>query len=404
MKILCAFGKYQYGDAARGTGIEYEAFLPAFERLGHQVRHFETWDRTLYPTYADLNHALLSTVEEFQPEIVFTVQRDYEIWTDTLDAIQRSTTAALITWTTDDSFKFHSVSKYIGRFYDAIATTYSYRIPDYRAAGIDGAYLTQWAANSHWFNPPIPAQDCQYAVSFIGACYGARAGIVESLRLAGIHVDCFGFGWPNGSISTGRIPVLLRSSAISLNFGAGFMGGAGYEKQIKARTFEVPGAGGFLLTDQAPGLDSLYQIGSEIETYSGLSELERKIRHYLQHPCERDKIAQAGYRRTVACHSYEKRLQGLIEFALQRRDLRMQTSRGSAQIMERCDRKTLDSPKLGFALRSLRWSLARACKLVWGFERGPKAARKLVFAASRKIFGARTFSAMSLPGRMFPYV
>jgi len=27
-----------------------------------------------------------------------------------------------------------------------------------------------------------------------------------------------------------------------------------------------------------------------------------------------------------------------------------------------------------------------------------------VFAASRRIFGAGTFSARSLPGRMFPYV
>ena len=81
MRIFCAFGQYQYGDKTRGVGIEYEAFIPALQRLGHEVLHFDTWDRTLYPTYAHMNHALLNQIEEYCPDVVFTVQRDYEIWT-----------------------------------------------------------------------------------------------------------------------------------------------------------------------------------------------------------------------------------------------------------------------------------------------------------------------------------
>jgi spore maturation protein CgeB len=386
------------------VGIEYEAFLPALSRLGHEVRHFETWDRNRHPTYSELNHALLAETEKYRPEMVFTVQRDYEIWTETLAAIQRRGEAALATWTTDDSFKFHMVSKYIGPYYDAISTTYDYRVLDYKAAGIEGVYFTQWAANSHWLKPPLPARSCRYPVSFIGARYGARAAVVEKLKSVGIHVECFGFGWPNGSVATERIPEIMRDSAISLNFSAGFMSDAGNDRQIKARTFEVPGAGGFLLTDAAPGLDGVYEIGKEIEVYDGMAELEREIRYYLEHPEERDAIANAGHLRTANCHTYERRLEGLVQLAVERRGLRAGGKSAGAGVETSGAMETLPAGRLGAALGALRWFLVKACGMVWGAERGPKAARRLVFAASRRIFGAGTFSARSLPGRMFPYV
>lgn len=404
MKVLCAFGQYQYGDQSRGIGIEYESFIPALRRLGHEVRHFETWDCSLYPTYSRLNHALVAEIDEFRPEIVFTVQRDCEIWIETLEAVQQRGDAALVTWTTDDSFKFHKVSKYIGQYYDAISTTYDYRVLDYKSAGIDGVYLTQWAANSHWLNPPLPAKECQYSVSFIGASYGARAELVEKLRNQGIQVECFGFGWPNGSISTEQIPIIMRNSVISLNFSAGFLSDEGNALQIKARTFEVPGAGGFLLTDGAPGMDGVYRLGQEIEVYNGFDELEQKIKYYLQQPDERDRIARGGHLRTINCHTYERRLEGILRFALERRTLRIQEKAHVAVGGRDAVAKTLPSPRLGATLRGLRWTLVKACCLVWGTRRGPKAARRLVFEVSRRILGIRTFRAESIPGRMFPYV
>jgi spore maturation protein CgeB len=403
VKIICVFGKYQYGNPERGVGIEFESFIPALQRLGHEVRHFETWDHVLHPSYADLNQALLKEVDAYHPDIVFTVQRDYEIWTETLTAIHQRG-AVLITWTTDDSFKFDQVSKYIGRYYDAISTTYDYRVIDYNAAGIEGVYLTQWAANSHWLNPPKPARDCQYPVSFIGASYGVRASIVDKLQSAGIHVECFGHGWPNGSISTHQIPVVMNNSVISLNFSAGFMSDAGNEKQIKARTFEVPGAGGFLLTDSAPGLDAVYRLGEEIETYSSVDELERKTKYFLQHPQERDRIAQAGYQRTVASHTYEQRLEGLLSFAVDKRDARIKRENRGAPVPETRAMVATSSITTGAPLRFARWLLVKGCTLVWGAKRGPRAARRLVFGASRRILGVKTFGAKSIPGRIFPYV
>ena len=101
------------------------------ERLGHDVRHFETWDKALYPQYADLNKALLDEIDAYRPDIVFTVQRDYEIWTETLAAIR-------------DEMRLPSSHGPRGRLVqvpsgleisvvaDAISTTYDYRVPDYK--------------------------------------------------------------------------------------------------------------------------------------------------------------------------------------------------------------------------------------------------------------------------------
>ena len=49
-----------------------------------------------------------------------------------------------------------------------------------------------------------------------------------------------------------KIPEIMRQSVISLNFSNSRQG-----RQIKARTFEVPGAGGFLMTETAPGFGTV---------------------------------------------------------------------------------------------------------------------------------------------------
>ena len=88
MKVLCVFGKHQYGDPSRGLGTEYAAFVPALRNLGHDVVHFESWNRKYYSNYAELNRALLETVEREDPDVMLAVQLNYEIWLETLRIIQ----------------------------------------------------------------------------------------------------------------------------------------------------------------------------------------------------------------------------------------------------------------------------------------------------------------------------
>ena len=396
MKILCVFGKHQYGDPSRGLGTEYAAFVPSLKNLGHEVIHFESWDRRFYPDYRELNKHLLATIERERPHVMLAVQLNYEIWTETLRIIKDHSTVATICWTTDDSWKYREVSRFIGKAYHAMTTTYRETIPLYHRDGIFNVLLTQWATNGANLNPPLKAKKCIYPVTFVGAAHGNRRQQIRHLKSLGVAVTCFGYGWPSGPVSSQDIPKIMRESVISLNFSnASGRGG----KQIKARTFEVPGAGGFLLTEYAPGLKTVYEIGKEIDVFYNSKELAEKIQYYLSHPDKRDQMALAGYDRTRSEHTYEGRLKKVIDFALSAK------GHGAKDEPERLwtsfDQIMRDHA-MNFGLLFLHQAMVLPAVLVWGKTRGPRAARRLVFELSWRLFGQKTFTTSGWPGRMFP--
>ncbi len=394
MKVLCVFGKHQYGMPDLGIGTEYAAFIPALKNLGFQVSHFESWDRSIYSGYAELNKSLIKTIERISPDLMLVVQMHYEIWIETLTLIRERTNVRTVCWTTDDSWKYREVSRFIGRYYHTMTTTYDYIIQNYHADGIRNVLLTQWAAKSQDLMEPIPAKQCRYGVTFIGAAHGGRKRRIDAIRKSGIKIKCWGSGWPGGPIAADEIASIMRDSVISLNF-ANSKG----RNQIKARNFEVPGAGGFLLSEKAPGLDNYYQNGEEIGVFSDTEELISKIKYYLSEHEHRDRIAQAGFERTKREHTYELRLKEVVAFTL--KSGKYQFSGCKKQGIKNFD-EAVRVHQQGLILKLFRKLLIVTCTFVWGRKRGPRAARRLVFEMSRRLLGLKTFTASGLPGRMFP--
>lgn len=79
------------------------------------------------------------------------------------------------------------------------------------------------------------------------------------------------------------------------------------------RTFEACGAGAFQIVDWRPGLAQLFEIGTEVEIFTGINDLRAKIDHYLAAPEERAAIAQAGHARVKRDHTYTIRLQQILD-------------------------------------------------------------------------------------------
>ena len=395
MKILCALGKYQYGDPSRGIAPEYASFIPALKRLGHEVIHFELWNRRCHINYALLNKALLQTVYEKKPDVLLAVPLNYEIWMETLDIIRTHTNTATICWTTDDSWKYREVSRFIGHGFHGMTTTYVDALPKYHKDRIKNVLLTQWAANAETVKPPIPSEKCQYQVSFIGFAHGNRKKKVEQLRKRGIDITCFGYGWPAGPIPFSEIPEIMQNSIISLNF-ANSRG----QNQIKARTFEVPGAGGFLLTESAAGLENFYEIGKEIDIFNGTTELVNKINYYLKNPEKRDAVALSGFERTKSEHTYDARMKDVVAFAIKSRD-RYKKAKNIGQIPTSLD-MAVEKHRMTRPLKFIRSTLVFLLTPIFGGKRGARAARRLIFEMSWRLFGMRTFSASGWPGIMFP--
>lgn len=406
MRILCVFSQYNYGVPARGEGYEYTNFLPALRQLGHQITFFESGVRACYQDFRQLNESLLRTVERVRPDVVFAVQTHFEIWLETWKIIRDSGIAATLNWATDDSWKYAQFSHLVAPAFTAFATTYPSIYERYRRDGHGNVFLSQWAANAAGFQPPQPGASCRYQISFVGTCYGERPKRIQSLRRRGIQVECFGHGWPNGPVAAAGIPRIIQDSAISLNLAGGAsiwkMSGSKADRQIKGRTFEVPGSGGFLLTEWAEGLERYYQPGEEVAVFHDDREMADRIDYYLSHLAERDRIARAGYERTRRQHTYEARFTELLSFVdAQREQAPARARREPSGIDWEAFNRAAARHTLPPRLRMTKNALSSLCAGVWGSVRGPRAARRLVFELSWRLVGAKTYSSAGLPGRMF---
>jgi len=407
MKVLCVFGRHNYGQPARGIGYEYANFVPALEHLGHEVVFFETFDRAAWSDFPALNRALLETTQRAQPNVALFVLMGYEVWAETLDLLRAPGGPALVNWSTDDTWKYEQFSRLVAPHFDLYVTTAESALVKARRDGLEQVVLSQWAANAQTLREPLPSVQCRFDVSFVGSAYGNRPRWIQSLRARGINVECFGHGWPQGPVASKDIPDIYRASRISLNFAdspalLAASTAARHSRQIKARVFEVPGAGGFLLTQSAQSLEQFYRIGEEIAVFEDLDDLASKIRRYLDDSALRDAIAQRGFVRTREEHTYERRFLPLLNMALERRPWR---GAGADAAQFEVDwirfERAAQSHAIGPALRLARRLMVAPLQALWGPERGPRAARRLCFELSWRLAGERTYSAAGLPGRLF---
>lgn len=85
------------------------------------------------------------------------------------------------------------------------------------------------------------------------------------------------------------------------------------------RLFETTGVGTCLVTDWKQNMKTLFEPDTEVVTYRSAAECVEKVQWLLNHPKERESIAQAGQRRTLQQHNYTLRahqLHDLISKAL----------------------------------------------------------------------------------------
>jgi spore maturation protein CgeB len=98
---------------------------------------------------------------------------------------------------------------------------------------------------------------------------------------------------------------IFKKSKIVLNYST--------NKDFNMRVREATCTGSFLLTDWVYGIDELYEDGKEIVTYKTTEEAIEKTKYYLEHDEEREKIAEAGMRRTLKDGTYKQALDVMLK-------------------------------------------------------------------------------------------
>lgn len=390
MKILCVFGQHQYGDVRRGESTEAFSFIPALHALGHDVRLFDSWNKSLYRDFADLNSSLVDLCRQNTPDVILWVALTVEIWLETLDYLRSELGIRIIHWAPDDSWKFSQHSRFVAPHVDLCVTTYAELLPEYRKIEA-AAVASGWAIPEFWKGEVIPANECRYDVSFVGTAQPVREAMVAALLAQGIEVACFGHGWPAGAVAPESIPEIFRQSRISLNFS-----NSTGTNQVKARVFEVTGAGGFLLTQSAAGLEAVFELGREVAVFTDMEDCAGQIRHYLSSPSVRDQMARAGNNRTLTEYTYVERLRQVLA-ALPSRPLLPATGAAAGADFEAVVRRHTKP----YLLRLLARGLMAVGRFVFGPRRGPRFARRLCFELSWRLAGASTYRSAGFVGRMF---
>lgn len=192
----------------------------------------------------------------------------------------------------------------ICRWFDLSWTSTADALPKYVVEGATPVYLPEGA------NPAVHAPvDIQpdIDVSFVGQCYEPRPHYIEALRRAGIAVQAFGPGWPNGRVTLEDMVRIWCRSKVTLGF-SGVIGQAG-AYHLKGRDFEVPMSGGLYLTEHHDEIAPFYRIGSEILTWRDTDELVERVRWVLAHPQEAERVRAAGRARAMADHTWDARFQ-----------------------------------------------------------------------------------------------
>lgn len=303
---------------------ENESLRPSLEKFG-SVRHYDwferfnhqrkDWDKYIK---SKMNDDLIDWVKKWIREdsidIIFAYLSGEIVTPSTVQKIA-SLGVPTVNMSLNDKEAFvgkvkkgqATGSRDICRFFYLCWTSTEDALKKYCVEGALPIYLPEGA------NPEIHKphdEEKAIDVSFVGQCYGNRPEIVQKLELQGIHVEAYGYGWPNGPLSTEEMVRMYSRSKISLGFGG--VAGCKDTYCLKGRDFEIPMSGGLYLTEYHPELERCYDLGKEIVTYNDFDDLTAKIRYLLSNPEKADEIRKRGTRRAHNEHTWEMRFRKIF--------------------------------------------------------------------------------------------
>jgi hypothetical protein len=232
----------------------------------------------------------------------------------------------------DDGQYFHVSHRYYAQCVDFVLTVNPPLCEHYALIGIDAQFMaTPFDASVF---SPAPHKRRDIDVSFIGDMVSkeGRVGYARSLADAGIDVKTYGTGTSAGFISRDQVVDVFHRSRINLNFTRSGVTPLDAHlpinrrvRQVKGRNTKIALCGSFLLSEYAPGIERIFDIGKEIDVFQDERELVEKVRFYLAHNELREEMATRAHKRALEHYDERKfwpRLVGALERRAQQRTRR----------------------------------------------------------------------------------
>lgn len=206
----------------------------------------------------------------------------------------------------DEELYFDVSHRYYAQCFDLVLSN-NPLVERFYLYGMDALFLP------NVFDPEVFCPTGQAAktidVSFVGAMQGqiGREEYREALARAGIDPYLRGQGTRNGPIAPAEVINTYRRSRVNLNF-TGVVPHtpltAGLSitrrvRQVKGRCTKIALCGSFVLSEYAPGIEKLFDVGTEIDVFHDAEELVEKTRFYLAHEDRREEMAARAHTRAL---------------------------------------------------------------------------------------------------------
>jgi spore maturation protein CgeB len=317
-------------------------FVASFVRTGSQVEVFDDRTNVLLPglhyipgswsalrlipplkrfNKKKLNHILLAQCRAFKPDILITTKGNNLLGV-TLATLRQEGISS-VNWFPENSNQpmYHRWVTQHYREYDYFLSFDPTFIKNFPSTVTTKVGYLPFGISPAVYNQSISQEDrARYTcdVCFAGAPYPERIQILEQISRMGISLKIYGWsGWKDtplkdfyfGPLYTTSLAKLYAVAKISLN-----MNVHPVDSGVNVRTFEIPAAHGFQITDNQPDLGNLFEIGKEICIFQTPEELFEKISYYLTHETERSAIVSAGRERVLRDHTLDHRARELLRF------------------------------------------------------------------------------------------
>jgi hypothetical protein len=164
--------------------------------------------------------------------------------------------------------------------------------------------LKKRLADLHYLAPRILAEGSWFFSRFSEQRGVLDAAVIRSASRARFH----------GLADDAEVPRLMAGAKfmLGINQRRGEIGDRFGLADSRLRDFEAPLSGAFYLVQNFVDLPLFYRLGVEVESWSTLDELTAKVRHYLDRPEDRARIAAAGRERALRDHTWDVRLGDLM--------------------------------------------------------------------------------------------
>jgi len=304
----------------------------ALGRLGHDVTVFDCaprWGDRLRGALpggggsAPAMNARLRRIAAAERPDLFLTLFGFDVDEESVRVLRRLDVPTACWWL-NDPFQLSRSLRQASR-YDFYFTNARGCLPEYRAAGIDGAHFLPLAADPDVHRPQTlnraEARQYESSVCFAGDWSPLREEWIRKL-LPVYRVRVWG---PWGKKLAANSPIrgvladgfftpaeMVRAFAgakLVLNLHTWF---GQWPYGVNPRLFEAAGAGACQLVDAKAEIPDLYDVPGEVVCFASFEECERLIAQYLNREAERGAVGVRAAERTRREHTYDHRMRALL--------------------------------------------------------------------------------------------